>query len=48
MEVMLALNGYEIEADVDEQEAVILAIASSELSREAFTQWLEEHIAQLK
>ena len=47
MEVMLALNGYEIEAGVDEQETLILSVASSELSREAFTQWLVEHVKQL-
>jgi len=47
MEVMLALNGYEIEANVNEQEALILSVASSELSREAFTQWIAEHVRQL-
>ncbi len=47
MEVMLTLNGYEIEADVDEQEALILSVASSELSRETFMQWLAEHIREL-
>ncbi|MGD1804910.1 hypothetical protein ACP6PL_05650 [Dapis sp. BLCC M126] len=44
MEVFLILNGLEINASVDEQEQVILAVASGELNREAFTQWLQVHI----
>ena len=41
MEVTLLLNGYEIEADIDAQEQVILNVASSELSRNEFLRWLE-------
>lgn len=44
MEVFLVMNGYEIDADVDEQEAIILSLASGELEREAFAQWLKNHI----
>ena len=44
METFLVLNGIEINASVDEQEQVILALASGELGREAFVQWIEEHI----
>ncbi len=33
MEVFLVLNGYEIDAPVDEQESVVLAVASSRMSR---------------
>jgi death on curing protein len=40
IEVLLMLNGYEIEAGVDEQERVILAIAAGEMKREEFTGWL--------
>ncbi|TAF51190.1 MAG: type II toxin-antitoxin system death-on-curing family toxin [Oscillatoriales cyanobacterium] len=40
IEVFLMLNGYEIEAGVDEQERVILAIAAGEMKREEFTGWL--------
>jgi death-on-curing protein len=43
MEVFLVLNGHEIDADVDEQEHIILSIASGQLSRPAFEQWLREH-----
>lgn len=44
METFLGLNGYEIEASVDEQEQVIVQVASGEMRREAFTEWLRAHI----
>lgn len=44
METFLVLNGYEIEASVDEQEQVILQVAPGEMGREAFTEWLRVHI----
>jgi death on curing protein len=44
MEVFLILNGMEINASVDEQEQIILAIAAGEKGREAFLEWLQEHI----
>ncbi len=44
IEVFLVLNGFEIYADVDEQEKVILKLASGELGREEFTQWLGIHL----
>jgi death-on-curing protein len=46
MEVFLMLNGYEIEASIDEQEAVILAVASGDLDRESFVEWLSKHISR--
>lgn len=44
METFLVLNGYEIEASVDEQERVILQVAAGEMGREAFTDWLRAHL----
>ncbi len=44
MEMFLLLNGYELQADIDEQEAVILSIAAGQLQREAFTDWLTNHL----
>ena len=46
MEVFLILNGFEIEATVDEQEKVILQLASGKLGRDEFTEWLREHIVE--
>jgi death-on-curing protein len=47
MEVFLMLNGYEIRAEVDEQEEVILGVASGDVDREAFAEWLGERISVL-
>ena len=44
METFLVLNGFEINASVDEQERVILQLAASELDRDEFTKWLHTHI----
>lgn len=44
MEVFLVLNGFEIDAAVDEQEQVVLRLASGELERDQFTAWLKTHI----
>lgn len=44
MAVLLYLNGYEIEASVDEQEQVILQLAAGDLERDAFTDWLRAHV----
>lgn len=46
LEVTLLMNGYEIQADVDAQEAVILAVAASEINRQAFLEWLQDHVVQ--
>jgi death-on-curing protein len=44
MEVFLVLNGFEINASVDNQEAVMLALAEGNLKREAFVEWLKQHL----
>jgi death-on-curing protein len=44
LEVFLILNGHEIIASADEQEAVILRLAAGELSLEEFTGWLRLHV----
>ena len=44
METFLVLNGLEINAYVDEQERVILALASGELKRDMFTNWLQRNV----
>ena len=45
MEVFLLLNGFEIQSSVDEQERIVLQVASGEMDREAFTLWLRDHVA---
>ena len=44
METFLVLNGKAIEAEVEEQEKVILDLASGTMERQAFTEWLQAHI----
>lgn len=44
IEVTLLMNGYEIQANVENQEKIILAMAASEMNREAFLEWLQKHI----
>jgi death-on-curing protein len=46
LEVTLLMNGYEIQADVDSQEAIILAVAASKMNRQDFLDWLQEHVVQ--
>ncbi len=44
METFLVLNRYEIRATVDEQESVILQVASGRMNRDEFVRWLSDHI----
>ena len=46
METFLVLNGYEINAPVDDQEQAILGVASGESGRDEFTNWLRAHIME--
>jgi death-on-curing protein len=48
MEVMLMLNGFELEADVDEQERAMLAVAAGTLDRDAFTEWVTAHVVRAR
>ena len=44
MEVFLILNGHEIRASVDEQESLILGVASGQVSKESLVEWLTQHV----
>ncbi|MBR8832408.1 MAG: Toxin Doc [Chroococcopsis gigantea SAG 12.99] len=44
MEVFLLLNGFEIQSPVSEQETVILSVASGQMKRENFTEWLRQKV----
>ena len=48
METFLVLNGYELDISVDEQESIVLQLASGKLSRDAFTDWIRENIRKMK
>jgi len=47
METFLILNGSEIEATLVEQERIILDLAAGKLTREALTNWLEDHVIHI-
>jgi len=47
METILILNGFEIEASIDEQEKIILELADGSLDREELTAWLNRHIIHI-
>jgi death-on-curing protein len=47
MEVMLVLNGYELVADIDEQEQTILGVAGGIMDREQFTNWVRSRTKPL-
>jgi death-on-curing protein len=48
MEVFLVLNGCEISASVDEQEAIVLAVASSQMSRAELGEWLKQRVVEIE
>ncbi len=47
MEVFLVLNGHQIDADVDEQERLMLDVAAGVIDRAALAKWLGEHLISL-
>ena len=44
MEVFLLLNGHETDASVDEQEKIIIGVASGKISRNELGEWLHKHV----
>jgi len=48
METFLILNGFEIDATIDEQERIILDLAAGKVKREQFTIWLNRHTIHVK
>lgn len=43
-EVMLLLNGFELDAGIEESERVILGVASGQIDRAGFLAWIESHL----
>ena len=44
MATFLLLNGVEIDATIDEQEHIMLSLASGEMTRQQFTDWLSRRL----
>jgi death on curing protein len=47
MEAFLLANGFILNADVDDEEALVLGIASGNVSRQELSIWIEEHLIPL-
>ncbi len=48
MEVFLMLNNFELSADIDDAEQVMLRLASGQLSRDELVQWVKSHLKFIK
>jgi death on curing protein len=46
METFLVLNGHELSAAVEEQEAVVLGVAAGTVRREQFTEWVRGRVIE--
>jgi len=44
MEIFLILNGHEIVANIDDQEQLILGVASSAITRAELADWIQNHL----
>lgn len=47
MALFLALNSHQLTPDDDEQESVVLGVATGEMSRDDFVAWVERSLAAL-
>ena len=47
METFLVMNGYELDAEIDDAEKVILTLAAGDLSRKELLDWVTSHIQRL-
>jgi len=48
METFLVMNGFELNAEIDESESTILRLAAGELERSPFTQWVVQHVTKIE
>jgi death on curing protein len=47
METFLIINGFELNAGVDDSETLILRLAAGELERVTFTTWVMKHVINI-
>jgi death-on-curing protein len=45
MDTFLRLNGHRVVADVDDAEAVSLAVSDRKMNRDEYTEWVRQHVA---
>ncbi len=46
MRMLLNLNGFTVEADVDNAEQAFLRLAAGEMNRDELTKWIADHLVQ--
>jgi death on curing protein len=46
METFLMLNGFEMNASIDDSERTILQLAASQLDRQSFVKWVASHVSK--
>ena len=47
METFLVLNGFELDADVDDAEQIILQLAAGRLTRDELVRWVAAHLRRM-
>ncbi len=47
MAMFLAINGYKINASIDEQTKIIMSVAAGKIDRDDFMEWLSSHLQEL-
>jgi len=48
METFLVLNGFEVDAAVDDAEQIVLCLAAGQLTRDELLDWVSSHLKSLK
>ena len=47
METLLVLNGFELDADIDDAEQIILQLAAGRLTRDELVRWVAAHLRRM-
>lgn len=48
METFLMMNGFEMNADIDDSESTILRLAAGDLDRRGFLEWVVTHVTSAR
>lgn len=48
METFLVMHGFELIADLDDSESIMLRLAAGELERSPFVEWVARHVKEIE
>lgn len=48
METFLVMHGFELIADLDDSESIMLRLAAGELERSPFVEWAARHVKEIE